>query len=319
MVRPSFQGNSKTVRIVHSIPFWPEAAQGSVIALGNFDGVHAGHQAVLSRARALANAKGVPLAVMAFEPHPRRFFNPALPVLRIVPFAEKARLLREIGVDYFYVAHFNAAFAALSADAFIQDILLDGLKVSHVVTGHNFAFGHKRQGDSAFLAQKSAELGFGYTQVDAAMNGDAVYSSSAVRHALSEGDVGAASAILGRPYAIRGLVIKGDQRGRTLGFPTANIRPSPLFLPKAGVYAVRVELDGEQMAGVANLGTRPTVDGTRRLLEVHLFDRNIDLYGRKLSVQLTDFIRAEKKFDGLDALKAQIAEDSATARRLLES
>lgn len=310
------------MRIVHSIPFWPQAAHGCVIALGNFDGVHAGHQAVLSRARALAHAQGVPLAVMAFEPHPRRFFNPALPVLRIAPFAEKARLLRAAGVDYFHVAHFNAAFASLSADAFVRDILLDGLKVSHVVTGHNFAFGHKRQGDSAYLAERAAALGFGYTQVDAASREGEVYSSSAVRNALSEGDVVAASAILGRTYAMRGLVIHGDQRGRTLGFPTANIRPSPLFLPKAGVYAVRMRLqrgetDGELMDGVANLGTRPTVDGHQLRLEVHLFDRDIDLYGRKVTVAFEAFIRAERKFDGLDALKGQISQDSTHARQLL--
>lgn len=305
------------MKIIHSFPFWPESAHGNVMALGNFDGVHKGHREVILRAKAIAHAQSRPLAVMTFEPHPRRFFSPDLPILRIVPFAQKARLLRELGVNYLYVAHFNAAFSRLSAEDFVQRILQDGLKVAHVVTGHNFAFGHKRRGNVDFLRAQADEKGFSYTEVSAAQAADqTLYSSSAVRHALAEGDIARVMAILGRPYRVRGTVIHGDQRGRSIGFPTANIRPSPLFLPKSGVYAVWGIVEGERYAGVANLGTRPTVDGQRRLLEVHLLDAALDLYGKRMEVEFIEFIRPEQKFSGLDELKAQIARDTETARHI---
>lgn len=305
------------MKIIHSLPFWPASAHGSVMALGNFDGVHKGHAEVIGRARAIAQAEGKPLSVMTFEPHPRRFFNPALPILRIAPFAEKARRLRELGVDFLYVARFNKAFCSLSAEEFVEAVLLEGLSVSHVVTGHNFAFGHKRSGDSAFLRQKAAERGFSYTEVDAVAAADqAVYSSTAIRHALAEGEVQAAAAILGRPYAVRGPVIHGDKRGRTIGFPTANIRPAPLFLPKFGVYAVRAVVEGVAYPAVANLGVRPTVGGEQKRLEVFLIDASLDLYGKRMEVEFIDFIRGEQKFDGIDALKAQIAADTEAAKQI---
>lgn len=306
------------MRIIRDVSRWPEEAHGAVMALGNFDGMHRGHQAVIAEARTIAEREGRPLSIMTFEPHPRRFFKPELPVLRIAPFSDKARLLRDAGVRYLYVARFNRAFSELSADEFIRDVLLDGLNVAHVVTGHNFAFGYQRGGNVPYLRAQSQELGFGYTQVEAVMpdTGEHAYSSTAIRHALERGDVEEAAHLLGRPYAMRGHVIHGDKRGRSIGFPTANIRPAPLFLPRHGVYAVRLHAGGEVYPAVANLGLRPTVDGSRRLLEVYALDMQKDLYGLEAQVEFVKFIRPERRFSGIDALKAQIAQDVQAARAI---
>lgn len=305
------------MRIIRSLSRWPQAAYGSVMALGNFDGVHLGHQAVIGRAREIARSQNRPLALMTFEPHPRRFFQPELPILRIIPFSEKARLLKEAGVDYLFVARFNSTFSMLSAEEFIQDILLDGLHVAHVVTGHNFAFGRQRSGNVRYLENCAKEKGFDYTRVDAAMmEGGEVYSSTAIRTALSEGRMEEVAVLLGRSYAMCGFVIHGDQRGRGIGFPTANICPGSLYLPRIGVYAVRLHLRGKTYPAVANLGLRPTVGGTQKLLEVHALDVGLDCYGAKAQVEFLSFIRPERKFPDLDALKAQIAEDVRIARTL---
>lgn len=305
------------MRIIRSLSNWPQAAHCSVMALGNFDGFHLGHQAVIGRAREIARSQNRPLAIMTFEPHPRRFFQPELPILRIVPFSEKARLLREAGVDYLFVARFNAAFSMLSAEEFVQAVLLRGLHVAHVVTGHNFAFGYRRGGDVEYLSSCAREKGFSYTRVDAAaMEDGEIYSSTAIRTALSEGRMEDAAALLGRSYAMRGLVIHGDKRGHGIGFPTANMRPAPLFLPRLGVYAVRLHVLGGVYPGVANLGLRPTVDGARKLLEVHALDATLDCYGAIAQVEFLSFIRPERKFPGLDALKAQISEDVRTAKAI---
>ena len=296
---------------------WPSAAHGCVMALGNFDGVHQGHQAVIGQAAAIAKQQNRPLAVMSFEPHPRRFFKPDLPVLRICPLADKLRLLRGLGVDYLYLARFNAEFAAISAEAFVSNLLGAQLKVGHVVTGYNFAFGHKRGGDTDYLEQAAPAQGMGYSRVAAVADpqGD-VYSSTLIREHLKAGNIAEAARLLGRPYCLTGPVIHGDARGRELGFPTANLRPSPLFLPAYGVYAVRFSLsDGRQWNGVANLGIRPTVSGRACQLESHLFDCDTNLYGLEAKVELCRFIRPEQRFDGLDALKAQIADDTRSAQR----
>lgn len=305
------------MRIIRSLSHWPQAAQCSVMALGNFDGVHLGHQAVIGRAREIARNQNRLLAIMTFEPHPRRFFQPELPILRIAPFSEKARLLRDAGVDYLFVARFNAAFSMLSAEEFIQDILLKGLHVAHVVTGHNFAFGYRRGGNVEYLEACAKEKGFAYTRVDAAVMEDGdVYSSTAIRTALSEGRMEEVASLLGRSYAMRGPVIHGDRRGHSIGFPTANIRPAPLYLPRLGVYAVRLHVQGQVYSAVANLGLRPTVDGARKLLEVHALDAVLDCYGAHANVEFLSFIRPERKFPGLDALKAQIKDDVRTARAI---
>lgn len=289
------------------------------MALGNFDGLHRGHQAVMERARAESRKQAKPLSVMTFEPHPRRFFRPDLPVLRIVPFAQKARLLREAGVDYLFVARFNRAFSEITAERFVYDILQEKLRVSHVVTGYNFAFGHRRGGDADYLESCAAAGAFGYSRVPAYASNVAPegYSSTAIRSALENGNVEKAGAMLGRSYAMHGRVIHGERRGRTIGFPTANIRPSPLFMPRFGVYAVRMHLpfSGERFEGVANLGVRPTVGGSQCLLETHAFGLNHEIYGAEAQVEFCHFLRGEEKFGSFDALKTQIAADAEQAQQ----
>lgn len=302
------------MKVIRSLETWPVAAHGSVMALGNFDGVHKGHQVVIRTAHDIAREESLPCTVMTFEPHPRRFFKPDLPLLRIIPLAEKLRQLRHEGVNYLYLARFNKAFSHIPAENFIRDILLERLQVRHVVTGHDFSFGHERNGNVDMLEQTAKIHGFRYHCIDAVGDREHVYSSTAIREALTMGNMPEAAAILGRPYHLDGHVLHGDQRGRQIGFPTANIRPAPLFLPAYGVYAVRMYVCGAWYNGVANLGNRPTVDGQCCLLETHLFDFNKTLYGKKAHVELLQFIRPEQRFNGLDALKAQIARDCEIAR-----
>ncbi|MCH2547092.1 MAG: bifunctional riboflavin kinase/FAD synthetase [Alphaproteobacteria bacterium] len=305
------------MKIVHTASFWPESAHDSVMVLGNFDGMHKGHQAVIGRARDIARAQNLPLAMMTFEPHPRRFFQPELPMLRIVPFAEKARLLRDAGVEYLYVARFNAQFSKLSAEEFIGAILRETLHVAHVVTGHDFAFGNKRSGDGDTLNSYAKTYNYEYTQVPAVtMDGANAYSSTAIRQALAEGRMKDAAAILGRLYSIKGIIIHGDKRGRSIGFPTANIRPAPLYRPRYGVYAVRLHLGEKDYDAVANFGFRPTLDGQRCVLEVHAIDAEFDAYGHSARVEFLEFIRAEKKFSGVEALVAQISNDVEAAKAI---
>jgi riboflavin kinase/FMN adenylyltransferase len=301
----------------------PDAARRAVVAVGNFDGVHRGHQGVIAETAAEARRLGAPLGVLTFEPHPRQVFQPDLPPFRLTPLRIKARVLESLGVDHLYVLHFDWDLAAMSAEDFVRDILVRDLAARHVVTGWNFRFGNKRRGDATLLRELAGEGGFGVTAVEpvAARDGE-VFSSSRIREALAEGRPEDAARLLGRAWEIEGRVEHGDRRGRTIGFPTANLALGEYLIPALGVYAVRAGVDEGQrtvwMDGVANLGRRPTVDGTRVQLEVHLFDRKPDLYGAHLRVQLLHFLRGEKKFDGLDALRAQIARDCDEARARLQ-
>jgi riboflavin kinase/FMN adenylyltransferase len=300
----------------------PAAARGAVVAIGNFDGVHRGHQTVVAAAQAEARRLGVPLCVLSFEPHPRSLFRPQDPPFRLTPFRIKARLLEALGVDLHVVLHFDLAFAARSAEDFIETVLVRSLGARHVVVGYDFCFGHRRAGTPETLTAFGRRLGFGVTIVTQASDETGgLYSSSRARELLAAGDTHGAAEILGRPWEIEGRVEHGDQRGRLLGFPTANVALAEFMHPKLGVYAVKAAVDSgnglQWIGGVANLGMRPTVGGTRVQLEVHLFDYAGDLYGRHLRVALLGFIRLEMKFSGLDQLKAQIAADSDTARRML--
>jgi riboflavin kinase/FMN adenylyltransferase len=304
----------------------PDAAKGAVVIIGNFDGVHRGHQTLLSDARELAEELGAPMAVLTFEPHPRSVFQPDQPPFRLTSLRAKAHALQEAGVDHLFVLHFDHAFSLKPAEAFVQDILVGDLAARHVVVGWDFCFGHKRAGNVALLKSMGARHGFGVTAVDPVMTGNGeVYSSSIIRDHLRHGRPAKAAELLGRPWEIEGRVEHGDQRGRTIGFPTANIALGDHLRPALGVYAVLagrdpgVEHGGETrwFPGVANLGRRPTVAGEGIRLEVHLFDFDDDLYGETLRVRLIDFIRPEKKFDGLDALQAQIALDCGQAREIL--
>lgn len=307
------------MRIFRHFAELPDSIRGGVVALGNFDGVHRGHQAVIGRALDLAKGWGVPAGVMTFEPHPRSVFIPDQPPFRLTPFRIKARLIEALGVDFLLMQHFDKAFATHTAEDFIRQVLVEGLGVRAVVVGYDFCFGKARSGNVALL---KAQSGFETIAIDAQGGGDGqAFSSNKIRQALQDGKPELAAEILGRPWEIEGRVEIGDQRGRTIGFPTANLHLHDYLRPAIGVYAVRAGIDlGTDTVwhdGVANLGRRPTFDKQDVILEAHLFDFDGDLYGRHLRVALAGYIRPERKFDGLPALKAQIAQDCDTARSIL--
>ncbi|HZB93660.1 MAG TPA: bifunctional riboflavin kinase/FAD synthetase [Stellaceae bacterium] len=298
--------------------------RGAVVAIGNFDGVHLGHQRVIGEAGAIAGRLGAPHAVLTFEPHPRRVFRPQDPPFRLTPFRPKARRIEALGVDLLFTLHFDLDFARRSAEEFIAGVLVQGLGARHVVVGYDFVFGHGRRGNPALLAERGAAAGFGVTLIDpVAAAGGAAYSSTRIREHLVAGEPRAAAALLGCFWEIDGRVERGDQRGRTIGFPTANLFLEDYLRPAGGVYAVRAAVEEGGTPhwhdAVANFGTRPTFGGTDLRLEVHLFDYDGDLYGRHLRIALIDHLRPERKFPGLDALKAQIAEDAKQARQILNS
>lgn len=299
----------------------PSSLRGAVVAMGNFDGVHAGHRHVIALARARAVERGAPCLVVTFEPHPRQVFRRDDPPFRLTPFRDKIAALASLGVDGALVLRFDRALAALTAEAFVDRVLIGALDVAGVVVGRDFCFGRERSGDVSFLAARLGDRAEVIAVADLATPDGRRHSSTAIRQALIDGAPDRAAALLGRPFRVSGRVRRGDQRGRLLGFPTANMRLDGYIRPARGVYAVAVEVDGPggpvAAKGVANLGNRPTVGGHEDRLETHLFDYAGDLYGRRLSVDLIAFIRPERKFDSLDALKAQIATDSLTARDLL--
>jgi riboflavin kinase/FMN adenylyltransferase len=295
----------------------PEAARGATVALGNFDGVHLGHAAVLGAAHAARpDAK---LAVLTFEPHPREFFRPQDPPFRLMLPAERAAALAALGVAFLYELPFDAAFSHLTAEQFVRDVLHGGLGAANLACGADFAFGHRRGGDILFLAARAEALGIGLTVVPPVADAQGPVSSTRIRRLLQDGYPERAAGLLGRPHTIRGEVTHGDKRGRTIGFPTANIYLHQHLEPARGVYAVTARLpDGQVVKGVANIGQRPTVGGTSSRLEAHLFDYDGDLYGAEVTVALHHFLREEKKFGSFDELKGQILHDAAAARRLLD-
>jgi len=301
----------------------PAEARGCVVAIGNFDGVHRGHQAILHMTADLAGRLGCRHAVLTFEPHPRRFFQPDAPPFQLTSFRLKARLIESLGVDHIFFLTFNRALSELSAEAFMRDILVRDLQIRHAIVGDNFRFGHKRAGTVSDLEKLGAELGFGVTVLDRITGpDDEPYSSTAVRRYLQAGDPTRAALLLGRYWEIEGRVQSGAKLGRNLGFPTANIPLGETLEPARGIYAVRAGVDrGERTVwhpGVANLGVRPTLgDDGQVLLEVHLFDFDGDLYGQHMRVALVDYLRPEWKFDSLDALTLQMQEDSRRARVIL--
>ncbi|MDP9196130.1 MAG: bifunctional riboflavin kinase/FAD synthetase [Pseudomonadota bacterium] len=309
------------MRIYRTTRDLPEDARRAVVAMGNFDGVHRGHQAVLARAAEVAAGYGAPLAVMTFEPHPRALFAPETPPFRLTPFRTKARILQDMGVEILYVIHFDRVFSEMAAGQFVEDILVRDCAVRHVVTGGDFVFGHKRSGAGAMLQDAGQRLGFGVTLVPLTLGENSQpCSSSQVRALLQAGQPEQAAQLLGRPWLVEGLVRQGQQRGRTIGVPTANLDLGEYLRPAFGVYAVQVGLeDGRTLSGVANIGRRPTVnEGTDVRLEVHILDAgaDLDLYDRHLRVGLLSFIRPEQKFEDLDALRARITQDMDQARNI---
>ena len=307
------------MRIVRHWRHTPAEARGAVVAIGNFDGVHLGHRAVIDEGRRIARARGAPLAVLTFEPHPRQVLAAAAPG-RLTPFRTKARELAALGVEILHVARFDRAFAALEPAAFVRDVVAAGIGARHVVVGHDFAFGRARTGTVALLAEVGAALGLGVSRIKAEGGSAGVHSASRARRLLAEGDVASLPPVLGRFWEIDGRVTAGDRRGRTIGFPTANLPLAGLLHPARGVYAVWARPDGSGgrwLPAVANLGRRPTFGKTEDLLEVHLLDFSGALYGRRLRAAFAARVRAERKFDGIRGLKAQIARDCEAARALL--
>ena len=287
----------------------------TALAIGNFDGVHRGHAALLNRLVDAAHGAGLPATILTFEPHPREFFAPASAPARLTTLREKLELLSDAGVAQVMVCRFNADFAALSAQQFVDGVLLNGLRTRHLIIGDDFRFGKGRAGDFAMLQAAGERSGFTVEAMGSVTLDGGRVSSSSVRQALAAGDMEQAAALLGRPYVIDGSVRHGEKVGRQLGFATANIRIKHNPLPMSGVFAVEVSgIDGQLLPGVANLGIRPTVGGIRPILEVHLFDFDRDIYGAHLSVRFVHKLRNEQRFPNLDALKAQIALDAVAAR-----
>jgi riboflavin kinase/FMN adenylyltransferase len=304
----------------------PEAlgASPTVLVIGNFDGVHKGHQAVLADARRVADARALPVSVLTFTPHPAGVLGRGEPPV-LTPLERKAELLLRCGASRVYARKFDMGFAAWSPERFVRDLLVGLLHTKVVVVGADFRFGAQRAGDFAMLGRLGGELGFEAKTTAIASDDRAPYKSSRARSAVVAGDLDEAKAVLGRPHSIAGTVVHGDARGRTIGFPTANLEGVVELLPPNGVYAVTVDertgAGPRALAkGVMNVGVRPTVGGgDARRVEVHLFDLDRDLYGATLRVHLVARLRDERKFDGLDALKAQIARDAEEARRALAS
>ncbi|WP_349372085.1 bifunctional riboflavin kinase/FAD synthetase [Salinarimonas sp.] len=315
MTAPSSQPSAVSASATHVAPA-PDR-RGPVVAIGNFDGVHRGHQTLLANARERATARGVASAVLTFEPHPRAFFQPDRPFFRITPQAEKTRVLERVGVEAVHVRAFDAALAGMSPDAFVDELLVGALDASGVVVGYDFHFGAKRAGTPAVLTELCAARGIRCDVVPVVEEAGAPVSSSAIRTALSDGDIARANALLGYRWFVLGEVRHGDKRGRTLGYPTANMRlPEGCGLAH-GIYAVRLAVDGIVRDGVASFGRRPTFDNGAPLLETFVFDFSGDLYGRTVGVELAGFIRGEARFDSAEALIAQMDRDSEAARAIL--
>jgi riboflavin kinase/FMN adenylyltransferase len=295
------------------------ALRGACVAIGAFDGVHRGHQAVITAAREAPGRHGAPLGVVSFDPHPRRWFQPDAAPFRLMTPAQMARALEPLGVDILYLLPFDAEMAAMTDQDFAERVLSAGLGIRHAAVGFDFTFGKGRTGSPEALRRYGEQLGFTVSVVDRLDDSDGLkLSSSAVREALKAGDMARAAAILGRPFAIEGDVVHGDKRGRTIGVPTANVALGDYMRPAYGVYATRTRLaDGRIFEGVANLGVRPMFRLDQPLLETWLFDFSGDLYGQTVETELVAFLRGEMAFDTLDALKAQIDRDANAARAAL--
>jgi len=306
------------MQLFRTIP--AHATTSRVLAIGNFDGVHLGHRALLERLVATAREHGLPPAVMTFEPHPRELFSPEQAPARLTSLREKLRLLEACGIEEIYLLHFSRKLAGLTAEAFIDDVLVRGLSVRHLIIGDDFRFGKGRAGDFAMLQSAGQRQGFGVEAMHTIeINGERV-SSSAVRDALGAGDLEHAARLLGRPYSIAGRVVHGNKLGRQIGWPTANIQLKRKRIALTGVFAATVSgLDKRYLPGAASLGVRPTVgEGLRPVLEVHLFDFDRQIYGQHVSVHFLHKLRDEAKFDSLAALTDQIGRDVAATKAYFE-
>jgi riboflavin kinase/FMN adenylyltransferase len=306
------------LRLDHREPF-PETLRGAVIALGNFDGFHLGHQAVVREAGEWARAEGRPAVVATFDPHPVRHFAPHIPPFRLTTLDQREALFAAAGADAMLVFHFDDALARTTAEDFVGKLLSERIGAAGVVTGEDFTFGKDRGGNLAVLRSEGAKHGIEARAVPPVIEGGRAVSSSRIRDALKAGDCEGAARLLTRPFAIRGPVRHGDKRGRTIGYPTANLALGAYLRPRFGIYAVtaRVLDTGEQLKGAANLGVRPQFDPPVEWLEPYFFDFSGDLYGREIEVSLCHFLRPEAKFTSLEGLTTQMAKDCERARELL--
>lgn len=308
------------IRGLHNLQRFNSAfSKGCVLTIGNFDGIHLGHRKVLTAVHEKAEAMGLPSVVMVFEPLPIEFFAPQKAPVRLMNLREKLQAFASTHIDYVLCVRFNAEFASLSAEEFVHQILLDALSVKHLVVGDDFRFGKQRQGDYGFLQAQGLENGFIVTDMPTHCDNEQRVSSTRIRAELAKPDLQAVKKLMGAPFGFNGRVIHGQKLGRTIGFPTLNLNPKRIQMPVQGVFAVRVNgIADKPWPGVANIGLRPTVDGVRPSIEVHLFDWNQDLYGRHIDVVLCQFIRPEMKFNGLDELTAQIRQDAQQAREFFK-
>jgi riboflavin kinase/FMN adenylyltransferase len=311
------------MKIFRHVSDVPDAFKGAVVAVGNFDGVHLGHQALIAQARRMAEERGAPLGVLAFEPHPQEFFHPAQESFRLTPFRAKARLIAGLGVDALYALAFDAALAAKSAQDFVMDVLVDGLAIGAIVVGADFQFGKGRAGDATLLSYMGEMEGFGVTVFEPVIaHGHDKVSSTEIREALKAGKPEVAARLLGHCWSVEGHVEHGDKRGRTIGFPTANMKLTDCLRPAFGIYAVRARVIEDDCVvavhdGVASFGIRPMFETPVPLLETFLFDFAGDLYGKHLAVDFVAYLRPEAKFDSMDALIAQMNQDSDAAKKIL--
>ena len=306
------------MKVLEQVDRVPEEFAGATLALGNFDGVHRGHQKVIGKAIALARDAGRPAGVMTFDPHPRRHFQPNAAMFTLTPIAQKLKLIEALGADFAAVLKFDAALASLSGEAFVREMLADRWRIGHIVVGYNFFFGKGRSGSPQLLAEIGKELGFGVTVVSPASDDGEVFSSSAVRANLRTGDVRGAADILGYWWTVRGTVESGAGIGHGIGYPTANVMLEAGQDLHHGIYAVRVGYGGRVFDAAGYLGRRPTFDNGEAKLEVYLFDFDSDLYGQEIAVELIAFIRPDEAFESAEALVRQMDDDCAKARAILK-
>jgi riboflavin kinase/FMN adenylyltransferase len=302
----------------------PERYRNGSIAIGNFDGLHKGHSAVIARAGSFASERGLPWGVLTFEPHPRTLFKKNDPPFRLTPFGTKARQIESMGVEFLVVINFDKEFAKITADEFVEKVLVHGFEASYVVSGFNFAFGRNRTGNTRFLQTKGKQFGFGTSGVKQVLDETReIISSTRIRNLLIDGNTRKANKLIGRHYEIEGCITHGDKRGRTIGFPTANVELGDNIKPATGVYAIQATTsEGSDTIwhdGIANLGYRPTFSGDKCILETHLFDFDKNIYDKNLRVGLIEFLRPEQKFDGIDELQSQIKKDCSHAKFILAS
>lgn len=309
-----------TIPRLHHADIVPDALRGSVMALGNFDGFHLGHQAVAGAAIARAKAEGRPAIIATFDPHPVRHFVPDAAPFRLTTLDQRQKLFAVAGADAMMVFDFGAELASTSAEDFISKLLIERLGVAIVVTGEDFTFGQKRSGNVGVLGDVGSAHGLQSIAINAVDDAAGIISSSRIRDALRDGDCAAAATLLTRPFTVQGIVQHGDKNGRLLGYPTANIDMGQYLRPRYGIYAVKGRLpDGRVLDGAANIGIRPSFDPPKELLEPYFFYFNEDIYGQTIEVEFHHFIRGEAKFDDLEALKVQMAVDCETAKRLLNT